>query len=48
MMMDTLACIAGAGAYYGVPDEIAMEVMQRLDEPLRDVLIQFIQKYPGA
>lgn len=34
---DTLACIAGAvaGAYYGVPEHITHETLDRLDEELR-------------
>lgn len=41
---DTQACIAGsvAEAYYGgVPQEIAAEVLSRLDERLKDVLLKF-------
>ncbi|WP_026999511.1 ADP-ribosylglycohydrolase family protein [Eisenibacter elegans] len=46
---DTLACIAGgiAEAFYKeVPDSIAIEVMQRLDEDLKAVVQAFVEKYP--
>lgn len=45
---DTLACIAGAlaEAHYGrVPDAIQVEVMARLDPPLRTELYTFAQRY---
>lgn len=44
---DTLACIAGAvaGAYYGVPAEIESEVLSRLDERLRGVVMRFGERY---
>lgn len=44
---DTLACIAGAvaGAYYGVPKDIATEAMDRLDDRLRAVVTQFVERY---
>lgn len=40
---DTIACMAGAiaGAYFGVPKEIAREVRARLDERLSGVLALF-------
>ena len=44
---DTLACIAGAvaGAYYGVPTHIEHEIMSRLDEQLRAVTQQFVDRF---
>ena len=45
---DTLACITGgmAQAFYGkVPDSIAQEVLTRLDEQLRKIVIAFNQKF---
>lgn len=44
---DTLACIAGgiAGAYYGVPDGIRSETMNRLDGKLSKVVKDFCQRY---
>ena len=44
---DTLACIAGsiAGAYYGVPESIASEVLERLDDRLRDVVSRFHERF---
>jgi ADP-ribosylglycohydrolase len=44
---DTLACIAGAiaGAYYGVPAEIEKEALARLDDPLRDVVSRFCNRF---
>jgi ADP-ribosylglycohydrolase len=45
---DTLACITGgmAQAFYGkVPDSIAPEVLTRLDEQLRKIVIAFNQKF---
>jgi ADP-ribosylglycohydrolase len=46
---DTLACIAGAVAepYYGVPSEIAVEVLARLDDRLRAVVAQFAERFGG-
>jgi ADP-ribosylglycohydrolase len=46
---DTLACIAGAvaGAYYGVPTEIAAEVMTRLDHRLLGIVRRFTEKFDG-
>ena len=40
---DTIACMAGgiAAAYYGVPAEIAEEVLSRLPEDMKDVLRRF-------
>jgi ADP-ribosylglycohydrolase len=46
---DTLACIAGgvAEAYYGgVPDDIRVQTMARLDEPLRNIVNLFQNRYP--
>ena len=47
---DTLACIAGAvaGAYYGVPPEIASEAFARLDERLRKVVSRFNERFGGG
>lgn len=45
---DTLACIAGAmaEAYYGsVPTQIQVEVLQRLDDPLRAEVVAFATQY---
>jgi ADP-ribosylglycohydrolase len=44
---DTLACIAGAvaGAYYGVPAEIVSEVLGRLDDRLRRVVLRFGERF---
>lgn len=45
---DTLACIAGAmaEAYYGrVPSDIQIEVLRRLDDPLRRQVIAFARAY---
>ncbi|MGB5277711.1 MAG: ADP-ribosylglycohydrolase family protein [Gammaproteobacteria bacterium] len=45
---DTLACITGgiAEAFYGeVPQEIREQSMSRLDEPLREVVTQFYDRY---
>jgi len=45
---DTLACITGgiAAAFYGgVPPEIAEKALSILDEPLRDITLQFTQQY---
>ncbi|MCE9533774.1 MAG: ADP-ribosylglycohydrolase family protein [Planctomycetes bacterium] len=46
---DTLACIAGAvaGAYYGVPADIATEAMGRLDDRLRKVVARFTERFGG-
>lgn len=40
---DTIACMAGgiAAAYYGVPVEIAEEVLSRLPDDIMDVLRRF-------
>jgi ADP-ribosylglycohydrolase len=45
---DTIACIAGgiAGAAYGVPLEIRTEVLERLDDPLLNVIEKFEKRYP--
>ncbi len=45
---DTMAAIAGAIAeafYGGVPPEVAAEALQRLDEPLREVVREFSDRY---
>jgi len=41
------ACIAGgiAEAYYGIPEEIATEVLQRLDPALTSVFREFRRRY---
>lgn len=48
---DTLASIAGgiAAAFYGgVPDPIRRQAIERLDEPLTEVLTAFEARYPAA
>lgn len=47
---DTLACIAGAvaGAYYGVPPDIAAEALARLDDRLRGVVARFAERFGGG
>lgn len=45
---DTLTCITGgiAHAFYGeVPDHIRQPVLERLDEPLRKVAVEFDDRY---
>jgi ADP-ribosylglycohydrolase len=45
---DTMACIAGgiAEAYYGgVPEEIRVQTMARLDDRLREVVMKFVDRY---
>ena len=45
---DTIACMAGgiAHAFYGeVPDAIQQEVYARLDEPLREIVFRFCEKF---
>jgi ADP-ribosylglycohydrolase len=45
---DTMACIAGAIAepfYGGVPDTIARRVRTRLDDRLREILDEFVQRF---
>jgi ADP-ribosylglycohydrolase len=45
---DTLACITGgiAEAFYGeVPQNIREQSMSRLDEPLREVVARFYDRY---
>lgn len=47
---DTIACITGgiAQAFYGsVPDPIAREALQRLDDPLRQMIFSFQNHYGG-
>ncbi len=48
---DTMACIAGAiaEAYYGgVPEEIAVPILERLDDRLRSVVHEFRQQYMSS
>ncbi|WP_020473854.1 hypothetical protein [Zavarzinella formosa] len=47
---DTLACIAGAvaGVYYGIPAEIESETLLRLDDPLREVVIRFRERFQST
>jgi ADP-ribosylglycohydrolase len=47
---DTLACIAGgiAAAYYGVPKHIREQALARLDEPLKEIVVEFEGRYPEA
>lgn len=47
---DTLACIAGAvaGAYYGVPADLAAETLTRLDGRLRGVVARFGERFPAS
>lgn len=47
---DTLACIAGgiAAAFYGVPGAIREQALARLDEPLKEVVMEFEDRYPAA
>jgi len=45
---DTLACIAGAVAeahYGGVPSHIATPAIEALDDRLRNVVLQFCERY---
>ena len=45
---DTMACIAGAIAeafYGGVPDHIRVGALDRLDDPLRGVVNEFVDRY---
>jgi ADP-ribosylglycohydrolase len=45
---DTMACIAGAiaeGYYGGVPAEIEAEALRRLDDPLRELVRRFRERY---
>lgn len=44
---DTIGCITGAvaGAFWGVPDEIAEQAMGHLDDRLRAVVEEFSQSY---
>jgi ADP-ribosylglycohydrolase len=47
---DTLACIAGsiAAACYGIPATIREQALERLDEPLREIVEAFERRYPVA
>jgi ADP-ribosylglycohydrolase len=45
---DTLACIAGSIAeamFGGVPRDLAARVLVRVDEPLREVTLRFMERY---
>ena len=44
---DTQAAIAGsiAAAYWGIPDEIAIEAKDRLPDDMYDVFEEFSKKY---
>jgi ADP-ribosylglycohydrolase len=44
---DTLACITGgiAGAFYGIPQDIAASAWERLDDRLQDVVTQFCRTF---
>jgi len=44
---DTIGCMAGAvaGAFWGVPDEIADQAMGFLDDRLRPIVEEFMQSY---
>ena len=44
---DTIACIAGsiAGAYYGVPDWMAIKALWQLDEPLLSIYLQYMDRF---
>src|SRR5262245_38964277 len=45
---DTIACITGgiAGAFYGVPEEIRRQALERLDDRLRAVVQAFETRFP--
>ena len=45
---DTIAAITGgiAEAYYGVPEELRDQAMRYLDDPQKEILIAFCEKYP--
>jgi ADP-ribosylglycohydrolase len=47
---DTLACIAGsiAAAFYGIPGHIREQALTRLDDSLKDIVLEFETRYPGA
>jgi ADP-ribosylglycohydrolase len=45
---DTMACIAGGIAqavYGGVPEKIKSHALRFLDEPLRDIVVRFMDRY---
>ena len=45
---DTIACMAGGIAeafYWGVPQDIADVALAKLDDPLREVIAAFVQRY---
>ena len=46
---DTLGCITGsiAEAYFGVPDDLRQQALNRLPEKFKDIITQFENKYPG-
>ncbi|HTU91579.1 MAG TPA: ADP-ribosylglycohydrolase family protein, partial [Gemmataceae bacterium] len=48
---DTMACIAGsiAEAYYGgVPAEVAVQILERLDDRLRSIVYEFREHYMAS
>jgi ADP-ribosylglycohydrolase len=47
---DTTACMASAlaGAYWGIPPQVASWVLQRLPADMRDVLLAFESRFPDA
>ncbi len=44
---DTIACITGgiAEAYFGIPQNLKKTVLERLDEPLKNIVKTFYNKY---
>jgi ADP-ribosylglycohydrolase len=44
---DTMACIAGAIAepFFGIPETIKEETLKRLDEPLREIVQRFAERF---
>ena len=44
---DTLACITGgiAEAFHGVPEDISRQTLDRLDERLREITLEFIYRF---
>jgi len=47
---DTIACMAGgiAGEYYGVPEYVQRETLERMDDLLSDIFNQFIARFGGG
>ncbi len=47
---DTMACMAGAlaGAFWGIPQELASQVLEMLPEDLGQVVLAFEEQYPDA